>query len=250
LACLSGAYVDIGLKSRIGTRKRRKRHLRIRHHGSAMHHQLSRRDLLQLTGMVGIGIGAAAYLRSNPPAGRDVRSSSAAGRILADRSLPQAGPDDADVSIAIFSDYQCPACRMAEPHLLEAVKADGRVRFVHLDWPIFGFRSEQSARVALAANYQGKYEAVHLALMTEPRQLDKGVIRDATLRAGADWSLIERDVALHHEAISARLEQTKWDAFALGLPGTPGYLVGPLLFVGGQSTAEFRKAFQRARAVA
>lgn len=174
----------------------------------------------------------------------------AAGRILADRALPQAGPDDADLSIAIFSDYQCPACRMAEPHLLEAVQADGQIRLIHLDWPIFGPRSEQSARVALAANYQGKYDAVHLALMTEPRQLDESVIRNATLRAGANWTLIERDMAVHQEAIRARLEQTKWDAFALGLPGTPGYLIGSLLFVGGQSTAEFRKAFERARAVA
>ena len=215
-----------------------------------MHHQLSRRDLLQLTGVVGIGIGAAAYLRSNPPAGRDVRSSAAAGRILTDRSLPQAGPDDADLSIAIFSDYQCPACRKAEPHLLEAVHADGRVRLIHLDWPIFGPRSEQAARVALVANYQGKYEAVHQALMSETRQLDESVIRDATLRAGAKWSLIERDMAIHQEAITARLEQTKWDAFALGLPGTPGYLIGPLLFVGGQSTDEFGKALKRARAVA
>lgn len=212
-----------------------------------MGHKLTRRELLQLAGITGVGIGAAAFLRSNPPSGRDVRTSSAAGRILADRSLPHSGPADANLTVAVFSDYQCPACRKFEPFLLEAVEGDGKVRLAHLDWPIFGAKSEHAARIAIAAHYQGKYEVVHQALMTEPKQLDELTVRDAAKRAGADWSLIGRDLILRQEGIRARLEQTKWDAFALGLPGTPGYLVGPLLFVGGQSAAGFREAFLKAR---
>lgn len=212
-----------------------------------MGHKLTRREVLQLAGISWVGIGVAAFLRSRPPGGRDVRTSTAASRILGDRSLPQSGPADADLTVAVFSDYQCPACRKSEPFLLEAVARDGKVRLVHLDWPIFGARSEHSARVAIAANYQGKYEAVHQALMTEPKQLDEHTVRDALERAGANWSLVERDLTIRREGIRARLDQTEWDAFALGLPGTPGYLVGPLLFVGGQSTAQFRKAFEKAR---
>jgi hypothetical protein len=83
--------------------------------------------------------------------------------------------------------------------------------------------------------------------MIEPRQLDENVIREAIGRAGAEWPIIARDMAIHEGAIRARLEQTRWDAFALGLRGTPGHLMGRLLFVGGQSTEQFREAFERAR---
>lgn len=170
-----------------------------------------------------------------------------AQRVLNDRSSPQFGPDDADLTVAVFSDYQCPACRLAEPALLNAIKADGRVRIIYRDWPVFGARSEHAARIALAANYQGKYAAVHHLLMTELNQLDDNVVRAAAEGAGADWARIGRDISVHGSAISAALARSNWDAFSLGIPGTPGYLVGPLLVVGAQTLSGFRDAFHKAR---
>ena len=152
--------------------------------------------------------------------------------------------------MALFSDYQCPACRFAEPALLEAVQKDGNIRLIYRDWPVFGARSEHAARVSLAAHVQGRYAAVHHALMTEPGQLDDDIVRAAATRSGADWRRIERDLAVHAGAIDRAISQTGWDAFALSLPGTPGYLIGPLLVVGAQTLSGFTRAFGEARRMA
>ena len=207
----------------------------------------TRRELLQLLGLVGLGSGAGAFLRSRAPIGRDLTGNPNVERILSDRAYPQAGPEDADLTIAVFSDYQCPACRFAEPSLLQAIEADGRVRLIDRDWPVFGERSEYAAKIALAAHYQGKYQAVHRALMVEPGQLDDAVVRDVVVRAGGDWAQIERDMSAHAADISKALSRSGWDAFALGLPGTPGYLIGPLLVIGAQTVSGFRSAFAQAR---
>ena len=202
---------------------------------------------MQLLALAGAGVGAGMFLRSRAAIGRDVSGNQIAQRILADRSSPQSGPSDADLTVAVFSDYQCPACRFAEPALLQAIEADRRIRIIYRDWPVFGARSEHAARVALAAPYQGRYEPVHHALMVEPSPLDESVVRDVAVRAGLDWTRVERDMSVHEADIAAALSQSGWDAFSLSLPGTPGYLIGPLLVVGAQTLSGFQRAFKKAR---
>jgi protein-disulfide isomerase len=197
--------------------------------------------------LAGAGAGAGMFLRSREPIGRDVSNNQIAQRVLSDRTSPQFGPSNADLTIAVFSDYQCPACRFAEPSLLQAIDDDRSVRLIYRDWPVFGARSEHAARVALAANYQGKYDITHHLLMVEPNQLDEDVVRDVAVRAGADWKQIERDMSVHTADINASLRQSGWDAFSLNLPGTPGYLIGPLLVVGALTFSGFKSAFEKAR---
>ena len=83
--------------------------------------------------------------------------------------------------------------------------------------------------------------------MVEPGQLDETVVRNVAMRAGVDWAQIETAMSVHEKAISAALSQSGWDAFSLSLPGTPGYLIGPLLVVGAQTFSGFQGAFEKAR---
>lgn len=214
-----------------------------------MNRQLTRREILQLLALAGAGAGAGVFLRSRAPIGQDVSGNQIAERVLSDLSAPQVGPSGATLIMAAFGDYQCPACRFAEPSLLRAIDADGGIRIIYRDWPVFGARSEHAARVALAANYQGKYEAVHHLLMVEPKQLDEAVVRDVAIRVGVDWEQIQRDMSVREAAINTALNQSGWDAFSLGLPGTPAYLIGPLLVVGAQTFSGFQRAFEKARSL-
>ena len=88
--------------------------------------------------------------------------------ILNDPEAPVSGNPKGDLTIVAFLDYNCPFCKKAEPDLIRLVKADGRIRLVHKDWPILGDASVYGAQLALAARYQGRYDDVHRALMGIP----------------------------------------------------------------------------------
>nr|WP_241233695.1 DsbA family protein [Altericroceibacterium xinjiangense] len=146
----------------------------------------------------------------------------------------------------MFTDYQCSACRKADPALRRAVARDGNVRVVYKDWPILGERSERAATVALAAHRQGIYPSVHRQLMKSP-SLDDTALRNAVEGAGGDWEQVEADLLTHGPAIANQLAANRLDAFALVLQGTPSYLIGPLLVEGALTEREFLRAFEQAR---
>ena len=207
----------------------------------------SRRDLLPIAAVGAVGLGLTAMLRSRAPIGRDVSENVTARSILTDAALPGEGPVDADLTMAVFTDYQCGACRRAAPELAAAVRQDGRVRLLYKDWPIFGAVSEFAARVALAADRQGLYAPVHHALMAQPLPLDREKMHGAVVDAGGDWTRIERDIRDFDASITAALRRAQADAFALGLQGTPSFVIGSRLVVGARDRTVFQRAFAEAR---
>ncbi len=137
-------------------------------------------------------------------------------------------------------------CRQVEPWWREAVREAGDVRVIHRDWPILGPDSVRAARLALAAYQHGRYLPVHNALMTSPG-LSEPALRAAVAEAGADWELLQADVASQTRAIDSLIARTARDALRLGFAGTPGFLIGPIRINGGASERQFADAIRRAR---
>lgn len=129
----------------------------------------------------------------------------------------------------------------------EAVRVDGDVRTVYKDWPIFGPLSERAARVALASAEQGIYPAVHRRLMTDGRAITDMVLREAVTEAGGDWKRLTAFLASSQDSVTARLRLNGMQALSLGLPGTPGFLAGSTLVVGGMDERDFARLFALAR---
>ncbi len=204
------------------------------------------RQFLAIASLVLLGLVTSYLLRSARPLGRDVGASSVAAQVLADNASPRLELGKASLTVVMFTDYGCPACRQADPALRSAVARDGNIRLVYKDWPIFGERSEQAARVALAAHYQGIYPAFHHRLMSSPRLNDEA-LRQHVERAGGNWEQLEADLLARRSAIESQLAANERDAFALGLQGTPGYLIGSVLIQGAHSEGEFLRAFKQAR---
>jgi len=106
------------------------------------------------------------------------------------------------------------------------VKDDGNIRLVYKDWPILAETSVVGAQMALAAKYQGKYEAAHKALM-ELRGLSSTNIGAALKGAGIDTTKLAADLKSKAPEIAALMKRNHDQANALELPGTPVYLIGP-----------------------
>lgn len=206
---------------------------------------IARRDLMLLVAMVAGGWTVGKLIARAPDDTRDAGDDPAVQAILTDRSAPSMGPASADLTMQVFTDYRCPACRRADPAMHRAVAADGRVRLVYRDWPIFGDASRRAARVALASG--SLYPAVHRALMAERRALTDAVLGETVTAAGGDGDRLLRDLDGRGAAIDALLAANARAAATLGLAGTPAYLVGPLIVTGAMDEGGFADTFAQAR---
>jgi protein-disulfide isomerase len=183
------------------------------------------------------------------PSRQVVTSPSVVSTILGDPGTPRFGPSTATTTVVVFTDYQCPICRRTAPALERLAKADPEVAVVIKDWPILGPGSRLAARAALAAHRQGKYLALHRALMETRRPLTEANLPIIAREAGVDWNRLAADLARHGPEIDATLDRHARQAWSLGLQGTPAYLVGPLLIRGGLDDRALARAVAEARAL-
>lgn len=169
-------------------------------------------------------------------------------QIQTDPVAPTIAPKDADVTLVMFSDYQCPFCRKVHPVLEQLLREDGKVKVVYRDWPIFGAGSVEAARAAIASKYQGKHAAFNDALMHTQGKVTSQSIRAAAAKAGVDWTRLQTDLSTHEDDIDGAIDRTSRYAAMMGLSGTPGMLVGPYLIPGAIDLGGLREAVAAARA--
>lgn len=82
------------------------------------------------------------------------------------------GSKSAPITLEVFSDFQCPSCRLLYQNTLRQVFENyvntGKVYFVHRDFPLPMHKySREAARYANAAARIGKFEAVSAALFAK-----------------------------------------------------------------------------------
>lgn len=208
---------------------------------------ITRRPRLTLALALAVGLGASALLRWLPDAGRRLDATPVVCAVLTDPGSPRAGAANPDVTIVVFTDYQCPICKATDPALARLLAADPKVRVIYKDWPIRGPLSELAARTALAADRQGGYRPVHEALMAARGALSPERIAVIAAEAVADPARLAADQSAHARQIDAQLGRHRLQAFSLGIAGTPAYLVGPYLIEGGLDDRRLAHAVKRAR---
>ena len=190
-----------------------------------------------------------AFIAFALPAAEAQQNNDLVARVLDDPATPIGGNPKGDIAIVAFLDYNCPYCRRATPELDKFVASDPKVKVIYKDWPILAPSSIVAAKVAIAANYQGKYQMAHDALMAiKLRPATLPAIKAAVRAAGIDIARLDKDLAAHNDDIGALLQRNIAEADALHLQGTPVFLVGPYLIAGGLDEAGFRDAVARARA--
>lgn len=209
---------------------------------------VTRREALVLGGLLGAGGLTVVAARRFAPVGPDIGMTEVVKAIYADTQAPVGGNPDGDVRFMVWTDFNCPACRRSHLDMMAAVIADGKVRLVFRDWPIFGADSTAAARLAIAAGWQepGLYQRIHSRLMRGGRA-NAGAAEHAIAREGGDVARARAEA----QALSLRLDHMLArhanEGFALGLGGTPGHLIGTRLVKGARGQREFTRAIRQAR---
>ena len=162
-----------------------------------------------------------------------------------DPNAPVLGNPDGDVTVVEFFDYNCPYCRRVKPVVEALLKADPNVRLVYREWPILGEGSVFAARAALAAREQGLYAKFHWAMMGMNGRAEEASVLRIAEEVGLDIARLRRDMKApqieDHIQTSMRLTQ------ALGLNGTPSFVIGDTVAPGLMDLAQLRAAVEDAR---
>jgi protein-disulfide isomerase len=165
--------------------------------------------------------------------------------VFDDPDAPVAGNPQGDASLVEFFDYRCPYCKQVEPALEALLAEDQHLRFVYKEFPVLGPESVSAARAALAARRQGKYEALHRALMGFKGQMDEAAIFKVAGSVGLDVVRLKRDMADHD--IDRMLKANLNLATALDISGTPGFVIGDEVVPGAVSLDELKQLIATAR---
>ena len=151
-----------------------------------------------------------------------------------------------DVTVVEFFDYNCGWCKKAIDDVVKLTKADPKVRVVMKEFPIFGEASSLAAKAAMASVKQGKYWEFHTALMRE-KQVTKENLFPIAEKVGLNVAKLKTDMA--DPKLEEALKETTQIAQALGIEGTPGFIVDSKINVGylpaeglQQMIGEIRKA--------
>lgn len=159
------------------------------------------------------------------------------------------GNPQGDVAVVEFFDYNCSYCKRAMTDMLELIKGDGKLKFVLKEFPVLGDGSVQAAQVAAAVRMQDKtgkkYLEFHQKMLSGRGPADKARALAVAKEIGLDVARIEKDMA--SDEVKATLEESFKLAEALGLNGTPSYVVGNDVVIGAVGLNALKEKINSAR---
>ena len=144
------------------------------------------------------------------------------------------GNAQGNVTFVEFFDYNCGYCKRAMTDMLTLMKADPKLKVVLKEFPVLGPGSVEAAEVAVAVNMQDKsgkkYLEFHQKLLGGRGQANKASALAAAKDIGMNMGQLDKDLA--GPEVKATLAESMKLAEALGLNGTPSYVIGSDVVVG------------------
>ncbi len=144
-------------------------------------------------------------------------------QLVNDKLSPVDGNPKGNITLVEFFDYQCVHCRNLSPNLEKLKQHDSSLRIVYKEFPIFGEKSIFASKVALAAKKQGKYNAMHAALMGSKTPLTQEHVLALAKKANLNIKQLQKDI--NDPTIMKELQKNQQLAQALGINVTPSLII-------------------------
>jgi protein-disulfide isomerase len=159
------------------------------------------------------------------------------------------GNPQGNVTMVEFFDYNCGFCKRALSDMLDLLKTDPNLKFVLKEFPVLGEGSVEAAHVAVAARMQDvtgkKYIEFHQKLLGGRGPADKARALAVAKEVGFDMARIEKD--MNSDEVKKTIDEDMKLADALGVSGTPSYVVGDEVVVGAVGIDALREKIGRAQ---
>ena len=153
------------------------------------------------------------------------KAESAWGKLLETaKDDPSIGPKNAPITMIEFSDYDCGFCKAALPWVLSQVDdRRGDIRLVIKEAAWRGEASHRAAMAALAAQKQGKYREMHIALMKSPSSAyTPDNLEKIAASVGLDIPRWKKDMDAND---SSHVDRSLKEFEDAGMRGTPAFLI-------------------------
>lgn len=165
-------------------------------------------------------------------------------QVLVAADDPVRGPAHAPVTIVMWSDYQCPYCKLVESTLQEVRKAYGdQVRLVWKDNPLpFHERALPAAllaRIAYALRGNETFWQVHDALFEVQPELDDETLQNIAQKFGVPPAELEKG-KLRRQAL-AKIDDSGDMAASFEARGTPHFFINGVRLSGAQPFEVFKQ---------
>ena len=155
-----------------------------------------------------------------------------------DPTSPVLGNPQGDVTVVEFFDYRCPYCKATAPAVARLLEQDKKVRLVMKEFPILGKESVFASRVAFVAQKHGKYAEFYKAMF----DLKTTINEESTME-------VAKSIGLDPEMVKKEMESADIDTFtknnfdlakAIGVEGTPAFVIGDALSPGTINTDQLK----------
>ena len=162
--------------------------------------------------------------------------------LFKDKNSPQHAPSGYNVTVVEFFDYNCGYCKKAQATVEELLKEDKKVRIVYKEFPILGQPSAEMAQIAIAVNMisPSSYKKFHDTLM---QSHEKG--KDAAMKVaqsiGINMSKLEAVLKDDKSKIEGVIQSNIALGSAIGVTGTPGFVIGEELIPGALELSAFKE---------
>jgi protein-disulfide isomerase len=162
---------------------------------------------------------------------------------------PTRGNPEAPVTIVEFSDFQCSFCkkfwRETLPRIEEKYVRTGKVRFVYRHLAILGPPSVQAAIASECAHEQGKFWPYHDRLFASAGS-PFGFSSSNLKRYAKDLQLdsTKFHTCLETEQPREKVERETMVGRAIGMTGTPGFLINGGRLIGAQPYEVFERIIE------
>ncbi|MBF2028275.1 MAG: thioredoxin domain-containing protein [Oscillatoriales cyanobacterium C42_A2020_001] len=161
---------------------------------------------------------------------------------------PVKGAKDGKIVLIEFSDFQCPFCAQANSTLKQFMEKHGNtVALVYKHLPLTSIHPEAlpAAKAAWAAGQQGKFWEFHEALFTNQKQLGNSLYTQIAQSLKLDLQKFDRD--RNSPAAAAAIQQDLELADALGIDGTPFFIMNGEVLTGAVSLADLEATMTKVK---